>query len=427
MPEQTSSMSFRRLCRRPARFRSAWSSGAAIAATLFACAILVCSAPVLAQGAGSGGQPTLSQRALQSETPDAFREEIETFLDFHLQRLFGEDPAAAQASREQLGAQVAMGEATTAFKNLYADFLISRLQRRSAGGSSFNQLNAAIVAEKIARATQTSRLAPLVTLLAQDDDAAVAMWGAKAAYPIFADLVRNLPAGDRDRLIAALVGAVKRFPDNGPLAEEVYDTLAMRTTEMRPAPAEVLQRGAPLVTPAVQELIALRVLLYRPNHAPPSPLAEGSGLVFLTNNFVWPSQTPEQRTRSVAVMRDLMLQAAATASGLPQNDEQRLQIIELLKRLGSALSGISGPNQPGGQPVYPEVYRAAQQLYRSTKSPSNAVLSGYVTELQGSLEAAFPGQPAPALSKLAATAPATQPATVPATGAATGGAPPGGN
>lgn len=389
--------------------------------------MLFCSAQALGQAGGAGQPPTISQRALQSETPDAFREEIETFLDFHVQRVFGEDPAAAAGSREQLGAQMARSEATTAFKNLYADFLISRLQRRIAGAATFNQLNAAIIAEKIARATQTSRLAPLLTLLAQDDDAAVAMWGAKAAWPIFADLVRNLPAVERDRLIAALVGAVKRFPENGPLAEDVYRTLAMRTTEMRPPPAEVLQRGAPVVVPAVQELIALRVLRYRPNQAPVGPLAEGPGLVFLTNNFVWPSQTPEQRTRSVAVMRDLMIQGAATANSLPQSDEQRLQIVELLKRLGSALSGISGPNQPGGQPVYPDVHRTAQQLYRLTRSPSNTVLADYVTQLRGALEGAFPGLPAPQLSKLTATAPAGEPATAPATGAATGGGAAGGN
>ena len=39
------------------------------------------------------------------------------------------------------------------------------------------------------------------------DDAAVALWGAKSVYPVFPDLVRNLPARERDGLIGALVQA----------------------------------------------------------------------------------------------------------------------------------------------------------------------------------------------------------------------------
>lgn len=358
--------------------------------------------------------PTLSTTLLQSENPSAFSSEIERYLDFHMQRLFGTDVSEVSQAREMLGAPL-RAEASVTFRNLYADYLLSRLQRRLGGAPTFNQLNAAIVAEKVARMAQSSRLAPLLRQVIEDDDAAVALWGLKAAYIVFPTLSRSLPAGERDALISAVVAAARRFPENGPVAEEAFKTLSMRTTESRPPSGETLAQAAPVVTPAMNELIRFRVGQYRPNQPPPIPLAENAALVFLTNIFVWPNQPPEQRSQTVMTLRDLMLQATITANNLPQNSDLRVQVVELLKRIGSAFEGISGPAQRGGQPVHPEVHRAAQQLRQSTSRPSPAVLEQYVADLRTAVEVAFPGLPAPVLSSLAAAEQTEDPATGPAT------------
>lgn len=406
-------MSFRRLRRVYAQSRAAtgWSRWCAAIAIL---AGLLTTSTAMGQ---DDEPPALADNVLTSENPSSFSGEIEKYLEYHLQRLFGDDPKAVKQSREQLSAPL-RPEAGATFKNLYADYLITRVQRRLGSAATFNQLNAAIVAERVSRSSQSSRIAPLARQFIEDDDAAVALWGAKSVYPVFPDLVRNLPARERDGLIGALVAAAKRFPQNGPLTEEIFRTLSMRTTELRPPAAEVLVAGAPIVTPAVQDLITFRVSLYRPNQAAPSPLAEGPGLVFLTNNFVWPSQSPQQKMISITAMRNLMLQAAATANGLPTNSDERVQVVELLKRLGSAFEGISGPAQPGGPPAHPDVYRTARTLRNSTPRPSPTVLNQYISDVRGAVESAFPGLPAPELSRLGATQPAQDPTTRPTTGTA---------
>jgi hypothetical protein len=362
--------------------------------------------------------PTLSNRVRTSEDPDALRNEIDTFLEFHVGRLFSEETAAVSQSRQML-ADAVSDPASAAFRRLYAELLIERLNRRISNAETFNQLNAAIVIEKVVRLTQNQRFGPLITRLAQDDDASVAIWAAKAAYPIFPELLGTLPARDREALVAALAGSVQRFPENGALAEDVYRTLAMRTTELRPPSQQVLVAGAPAIVPAVQDLIAFRVKQYHPNAPAPDPLAELPGLVVLTNNFIWPNQPADQQQRTVAVLRDLMLQLTITANNLPQQDQDRRNLVDIIKRVGSAFEGISGPAQPNGEPVMPEVFTAAQVVRRLGQVPTPASLSAATEGLSRALSTAFAGLPAPQLSTQGPAEedeeePTTGPSTVPA-------------
>src|SRR5687767_4710293 len=163
-------------------------------------------------GAGTGivQSPTLSERVRTSEDPVSLRGEIDTFLDYHFGRLFGEDPSAVAASRAALGDPVGQSS-TPAFNRFYAELLADRLLRRFPNAPTFNQLNAAIVTEEVARGTQSTRFGPVITRMAADDDASVAYWAAKAAYPIFPELLQALDGRGREALVTALVGAVQRF------------------------------------------------------------------------------------------------------------------------------------------------------------------------------------------------------------------------
>jgi hypothetical protein len=347
--------------------------------------------------ASSAQAPTLSDRVRSSEDPLALRQEIDTFLDFHVGRLFGEDRAAVSQSRQML-ADAVSDPASAAFKRLYADLLIDRLNRPIGSAATFNQLNAAIVIERVARATQSLRFGSLITRLAADDDASVAIWAAKAAYSVFPELLASMNDRDRQALVAALAGSVQRFPDNGALAEEVYRTLSMRTIELRPPSQAALQGGAPAIVPAVQDVIAFRVGRYAPNAPAPDPMAELPGLVVLTNNFVWGAQNDAQKMRTAAVLRDLMLQVAITANNLDRDATERRTLIDIVKRVGSAFEGISGPPQPNGQPVMPEVFSAAQTVRRMGPAANPAAVTSATEGLARALEAAFTGIPAPQLS-----------------------------
>lgn len=172
----------------------------------------------------------------------------------------------------------------------------------------------------------------------------------------------------------------------------------MRTQESRPADVQVLQSGAAAVVPAVQDVIAFRVGQYRPAEPAVSPLAEGPGLVVLTNNFVWPAQGPEQKLRSVAVMRDLMLQAMTTANNMPQSSEERVLVLELIRRIGSAYEAVSGEAQAGGAPQHPELNRAANKLRNISTRSSPAVLLQAVNEVRDAVAKAYPNLPEPQLS-----------------------------
>ena len=341
--------------------------------------------------------PSLSQRVLESEDPAAFRAEIDAYQEHFLQQLFGEDASAVAESREQLTAPL-KPEASAPFKGLYTDLLATRILRRAPAAPMYNQLNAAIVTERLARLTKEWRLAAVIRLFLEDDDASVALWGAKAATPIFPELITNLPQREREALVASLIGAAKRFPDSGPLAEDVFKALSMRTTEPRPPGSDVLQNGAATVVPAVHELMAFRVGQYRPAESAPSPLAEVPGLVILTNNFVWPRQSPEQKARTMAMLRDLMLQATASANAMPTSQEDRVQILELIKRIGSAYEAVTLPAQAGAPSEHPELNRAANKLKNISARSSPAALSQAVQEVQDGLAKAYPDLPPPQLS-----------------------------
>ena len=385
-----------------------------VLATVFAAGTTRVAEAALTRHLASAQVPTLSERVRTSEDPLALRNEIDTFLDFHVGRLFGEDRTAVSQSRDLLSEAVA-DPATNAFKRLYAELLIERLNRRAASAATFNQLNCAIVIERVTRQTQDLRFGPLITRLAGDDDASVVIWAAKAAYSIFPELLAGLGTRDREALVNALATAVQRFPDNGALAEEVYRTLSMRTIELRPPAEALLAGGAPAIVPALQNVIAFRTQRYAPNAPAPDPLAELPGPVVLTNAVVWNAQNDAQRQRTVAVLRDLMLQVTATAANLDQQDQGRRILVDIVKRVGSAFEGISGPAQLNGEPAIPGVFAAAQAVRRMGPVPNVNTLNTNVQGLDQALQAAFQGLPAPQLS----TRPAEQDATTrPTTGAA---------
>ncbi len=358
--------------------------------------------------------PNLSARIRGSEEPVAFRNEIDAFLDYHVSRLLGDDPVAVGQAREALSNQVGDQQATISFKNLYADLLVNRLQRAAANEATFNQLNIAIVAERLARLTGSTRLGPLITTLAEDDDAQVALWAAQAAQPIFPELLSAAGSGDTNRLTRAMVESVKRFPGNGPLAEDVYETLSMRITEARPPSRAVLERGASTVVPALHDLMAFRTGLVTPSAPAPHPRAELPALVLIVHPFTWPVQTQEQKTATVVRLRDLMVRLAETAGNM--EGDPRREVIEVLTRIGSGFETISGPTVPNGPPQLPELYPAAQQLRRAPPTVAQRQLEEYVAGIVDALASTYPDLPAPQLaSQPDAGGPDTQP-TQPAAG-----------
>ena len=106
-----------------------------------------------------------------------------------------------------------------------------------------------------------------------------------------------------------------------------------------------------------------------------------------------------------------MLQATTTANNMVQAADERMPIVELIKRIASAYEAISGEAQAGGEPEHPELNRAANKLRNVSTRSSQAVLTQAVTEVIDALAKSHPSLPAPQLS----TRPAAEQPGAPAT------------
>src|SRR5690242_10809491 len=88
------------------------------------------------------------------------------------------------------------------------------------------RLNAAIVLQHAAEKFDNVLLAPAATAAVSDSALPVVIWGVKASRNLVAGNLDLLPATRNNALLAAVAGAVKRFPTSGALAEDVYDVFA---------------------------------------------------------------------------------------------------------------------------------------------------------------------------------------------------------
>ena len=414
--------------RRPARL-----TPAVLVATLVAALALAAPAPARGQSPrqpAAGGQPPVSLSPQVRASPDSAeaRGQITAFVEAHLAQIATGDAEALGRSRDALSAPIEPAETSEVFKNVYAEVLSGQIEvaydraAKSGGGANggagepvggaivrdrdeLTRLNLAIVNERLARLTGSTRLGAATTKLVGDPAAQVALWGLKASGPLLPRLLENpLIAHTAGRpLVAAVEAAAARFPDNGPLIEEVYDALDLNVVGPTAGPSTgTLDNGVTVVLPAMQGVMQSRLPAFAASAAagaeeplPPASLAESQALLFMANGQVTQRQTPEQRRRTVALMRDLTLAAVAASEG--RGGADRRDLASLLSRTGSALSLLAqGP-----------LRAEAQKLQQVTQGTPQADLESLAQALSQAASAADPDLPPPSVSPAAAPAGAT--------------------
>ena len=377
--------------------------------------IMVLSAsPARAQSNG----PTISAGTRSAADTPAARDEIAKFIDANVAKIATADATAVAAGRDALVAQLSPPGTAVTFQNAYCEVLAGRLLAAldaagdGDGKAALVRLNVAIVAEKAARYTQSERLGSLVARLIADPAPQVALWGVKAASPLLPKLLDN-PMGARaggEGTVPAIVAAARRFPDNGPLAEEIYGTLLMRLKDPANAPSTfALDNGVPVVLPAVLEIVARRTGEFAAGGTTPkTPLAEQNAIVFVTHPEVWQRQKEADKRQTVKTLRDLMDATAASAAGLQGGGESgalRGELITMLTRIGSGLETIGTYGSGDGAQ---RLKRDAALLRRLSRGTPNSDIKAAVDQVNSAVAAGYPNLPA-----------ATRPAE---TGASTAGA-----
>ena len=407
-PSRCRPSAVRRLARRAAGLVPALALAAGLAAALPHVAL-----------AQIGGGNSLPGAVLNSpETPES-RQAINAFLDAQLAKLMTADAPAVAAARDALIDPIRAPGTSLAFRNVYGELVAAKFtdaldKAAPAPGDEVQdaknaliRLNLAIVTERAARYTQSEQLGTVVAKLIADPAAQVSLWGVKAASPLLPLLLDNALTTKRDATVPAIVAAARRFPDNGPLAEEIYETLKMRIFDRTSPPAAAaFDNGVPVVLPAVLDVMGLRTAKYGTGgQTPVEPLAEQNALVFVTYPEVWRRLSAADKGRSVGTIRDLMNAAVAAAAEQP-SQQARKDLTTLLARIGSALQtvGTALGGAPGGSDAAAGLDRAAKSLSGVSSGTPPDDLKRYAAAIDTAIKVAYPDVPAgPATPAVGAT------------------------
>jgi hypothetical protein len=244
-------------------------------------------------------------------------------------------PAAQQAARDKLVAQVSGTGGSPAYLDAYAQSLSRQLLPllKDKNVTLRMRLNLAIVAERIASKSGNAAMMDAAVALMDDKAEPVAMWGAKAAGHIVPRLIKQGGASKQgQRLAAAILGAVRKFPASGPVVEEAYDALSLSGQELQdPEMPDNVLLG--LVQPLI-DLLGFRVQQFAAG-LPPTPAADTEATTFLTYQRVWNQLSAKQKGQVVSLLCNYLSLAAQHAANMDPAD--RAPLIGAFQRGGSAL------------------------------------------------------------------------------------------
>jgi len=287
----------------------------------------------------------VSQPARGANLPDNVRQAIsvqpvipaiQQYIEKNITSLAGSDPVAQSKAREDLAGEVmtAPGQPapTSQFLKAYATELNRALLPLAKHEDPRVRLNAAIVAERVARFADNDALLPTVAALLNDANAGTRMWALKAAKFLLPAAL-SAPGGAGDSFIASIV-KVGQESESGAVVQSVYEALAIDKGKLTDAAWSNVLAAA---FPAIHKVLRARIARYA-DGIPNEPLADTKGTTFLTELNVWPAQTPAQRLETIQLISDLAAVAAQRSEGA--TNDQRQDIIWLLRRGGKAMQVV---------------------------------------------------------------------------------------
>jgi hypothetical protein len=258
---------------------------------------------------------------------------IQQYIEKNIASLTGDDSVAQSKAREDLASEVmtppGQNPPTAQFLKAYATELNRLLLPLAKHDDPRVRLNAAIVAERVAKQADNDALLPTVAALLNDSNDGTRMWALKAAKFLLPAAV-SAPGNPGQGLVASIV-KVGSESESGAVVQTVYEALATDKGKLADAAwAKVLAS----VFPALHEILRVRIGRYAEG-VPDEPLADSKATTFLTERSVWPTQTPAQQVQTIQLISDLVAVAAQRSDGA--TSDQRQDIIWLLRRGGKAM------------------------------------------------------------------------------------------
>lgn len=225
---------------------------------------------------------------------------ITQYVDSLVKTIRGNDAKAASDARRELCDQPQNkpgGPTVSAsFQLTYAGIVDKAIQPMLKSEEVADRLNAAIIIYQLANATKSMSLQGSIQTLLNDESEAVALWGVKSAGAMIPTVLSLAANANNEKLTAGIVGAVKKHPTSGAIAQDAYRSLDVSgVTGLPPA-------GITKAVDAMNDLLAYRVELYVKG-LPPDLQADRD-----PTNFLWKvvSTSPNSTPKSVQNLVNLL-------------------------------------------------------------------------------------------------------------------------
>jgi hypothetical protein len=246
-------------------------------------------------------------------------------------------PEAQRDARESLVAESLVDllppkPSKTLFLDEYCAQLARLLKPLATHADPRVRVNAAIVVARVAEIAKSPRLEGLVgDLLANEQPAAIALWGMKAAKPL---IESSIQVGQPSTLVARIVPAAQSH-DVGFVIPDAYRALIIDVEAMGGKVALINKA----LTPELLKLFEHRAAKYD-NSIPDDPDSEDVAIVHLTRAGVFDTLTAAQQTQ----IRDLIARVLTGHLKAAEAEAGRLEEVSASVRFIGACLRVLGEN-----------------------------------------------------------------------------------
>jgi hypothetical protein len=344
-----------------------------------------------AQSAASPSSPIVGVGFAAKGALDAssYRSQILQFVQTQEEALTGQDPIAQKAAREKLISECTPGSSASYLDN-YAQVIDTvATQILSRKPPLRVRLNVAVIVQEVGRISRSKALEGSVLILINDPSEPVGLRGMQAVKPVVFAVVSDPATAAADKLMNAILPAVKAHEKSGYIAAEAYHALIPENT----LPPTELSEIDPLVLGPILDILNYRISLYTTG-IPDNPSAETDVPTFLYRSY---KNAPlELQHRIVQTLVDLIVVAGQQSPATPK--EELDEIIQTLRYAAGALTANNA--NLGG---------TLDSITNLNKSTPGSIISQKVSTVFGLLQPQFPFLHAPP-TVTPAPAPATKPA-----------------
>ena len=278
---------------------------------------------------GVGSVPIAAKNAVDAS---AYRSQIQDFVESQVSALTGEDPIAQKAAREKLISECT-GGATPSYLDNYAlviDAVATDILKRNP--SLRVRLNVAVLVNEVGRSSRSKALEGSVLILINDPAEPVALRGMESAKPVIAAVVSKPQTAAGDKLMNAILPAVKKHDKSGFIAAEGYRALIPEDN----LPPTDLADIDPVVLGPILDILNYRISLYTTG-IPDNPSAETDVPTFLYRSYK--NAAPALQHRIVQTLVDLICVAGQQAPAAPKDE-----IDEVIQTLNYAAAALTANN-----------------------------------------------------------------------------------